>query len=157
MGSPMPWNTTPCTLAPGGKVRRTTRTCSTISQASRLRTRPIRPVAQKRQPRAQPTCELTQTEKRPARSRGMRTVSMRWPSRVRSATFWNGSRALASSRAISSVGVDAAARMAARTMRRTPPSGPSVGSSRCTAATIFRASATVMGGTAAARSSGVMA
>ena len=56
----MPWKTTPWTRAPGTLiVARTRRTCSTISQASRLRASPRRPVAQKAQARAQPACELT--------------------------------------------------------------------------------------------------
>ena len=59
-GSPMPWNTTPWTR-PRGRRARTTRTCSTISHAARLRARPSRPVAQNAQASAQPTCELTHT------------------------------------------------------------------------------------------------
>ena len=76
-GSPMPWNTTPCTrpIPRARSPRRTTRTCSTISQTSRLRDSPSRPVAQNAHASAHPTCELTHTEKRPARSSGIRTAS----------------------------------------------------------------------------------
>ena len=91
--APMPWNTTPWTRCPGASSRRTSRTCSTISHASRLRTRPSRPVAQNAQPSAQPTCELTHTEKRPARSSGMRTASKRSAPDPRS-SLRNGSSAL---------------------------------------------------------------
>ena len=74
IGSPIPWNTTPCTRPVWSRAR-TTRTCSTISHAARLRVSPSRPVAQNAQASAQPTCELTHTVKRPSRSSGIRTVS----------------------------------------------------------------------------------
>ena len=49
IGSPMPWKTTPW-MRPGvavaAKSRRTVRTCSTISQAAKLRSKPSLPVAQ---------------------------------------------------------------------------------------------------------------
>ena len=51
----------------------------------------MRPVAQNVQPSAHPTCELTQTEKRPGVSSGIRTVSNHVPSCVRSAYFTNAS------------------------------------------------------------------
>ena len=59
--------------------RRTVSTCSTISQASRLRVKPRRPVSQNAQPSAQPTCDETHTLQR-GRSSGMRTASKTWPS-----------------------------------------------------------------------------
>mmetsp|Transcript_22679 Transcript_22679/g.73390 ORF Transcript_22679/g.73390 Transcript_22679/m.73390 type:complete len:248 (-) Transcript_22679:506-1249(-) len=56
-GSPMPMKTTLCSLGmPRSAITRWARaTCATISSAERLRMRPILPVAQKTQPREQPT------------------------------------------------------------------------------------------------------
>jgi hypothetical protein len=48
----MPMNTTPRTG--NGDSRRICATCATISQTSRFREKPRRPVAQKAQPKAQP-------------------------------------------------------------------------------------------------------
>ena len=50
-----PMKTTLVTARP--KVKRATATCATISTALRLRSSPIRPVSQKLQPCAQPTCD----------------------------------------------------------------------------------------------------
>ena len=63
---------------------RTTRTCSTISHVSRLRAGPCRPVAQNAHASAQPTCELTHTEKRPGvLERDAHGLERRAPSAVR--------------------------------------------------------------------------
>ena len=59
---------------------RTSIHCPTISQASRLRVRPSRPVAQKEQASAQPTCDDRQRVWWVSK-RGMRTDSIRAPSR----------------------------------------------------------------------------
>ncbi|AUX32786.1 uncharacterized protein SOCE836_049330 [Sorangium cellulosum] len=144
-GSPMPWNSTPCTRAPPPTVaprsRRMSRTCSTISQASRLRARPMRPVAQKAQASAQPTCELTHAEYRPGRSSGMRTDSIVAPSSRRNAYFTNGSSALARRSTSASVLISPAERAASSAARRTV-AGARAGSSprRCASETMRRAS-----------------
>src|SRR5664279_2328275 len=154
-GSPIPWNTTPCTR-PCGKRARTTRTCSTISHAARLRCSPSLPVAQNAQPSAQPTCELTHTVNRCGFSSGIRTASNRAPSVPASKYFTNGSIALGVSATSSSSGTLPAARTASAAMRRTAEVAE-IGSPRCTCAISLRASATVMAGTQAAKCSGVTA
>ena len=72
-GTRRPWSAAP------GDSRRTASACSTISQGSRLRRKPSRPVSQKEQASAQPTCEETQTLQR-GFSSGMRTASKTRPS-----------------------------------------------------------------------------
>ena len=59
-------------------ARATWTTWATISPAVRWRVKPIWPVAQKTQPMAQPTCELTQAVTRPVKR--ILTVSTRRPS-----------------------------------------------------------------------------
>ena len=119
-GSPIPWKTTPCTRSPAARAwPRTRRTCSTISHASRLRASPSRPVAQNAHASAHPACELTHALKRPARSSGMRTASMTWPSAVASASFTNGSTALRPDRAHLERGHVAPARDGRHRLRRT--------------------------------------
>jgi hypothetical protein len=151
----MPWNTTPW-IRPLVRWPRTTRTCSTISHAARLRARPSRPVAQNAQASAQPTCELTHTVTRPGCSSGIRTASNRAPSGASSRYFTNGSIALAVSATTASPGTCPAAATACAATRRTAEPA-TTGSPRWTAATILRASASDASGTAPARSSGVTA
>jgi hypothetical protein len=158
-GSPIPWNTTPCTRCPmeASRLRRTIRTCSMISQVSRLRRSPSLPVAQNAHARAHPTCELTHAENRPARSSGMRTDSMRSPSPVCSRNFLKGSRLLARSDSVSSPCTTPAALTASMLTRLTPCRGVPGGSSRWIDATIFRASASVTAGMRSTIRSGVRA
>ena len=123
-------------------VERTTRTCSTISQTSRLRERPRRPVAQKTQPSAQPTCDDTHALNRPARSSGMRTVSNTAPSAEASDTFMKGSRRAPDLGPYLERGEPRGCAAASMTVRRTPckTGEPGFQSPRCTAETILRAS-----------------
>ncbi len=68
-----------------GRSRSMRRTWSRISPIDRLRFTPLRPLAQKMQPMAQPTWELTQMVRRS--SSRMRTVSICSPSRRVSRSF----------------------------------------------------------------------
>ena len=79
-GSPMPIITTLEGGTPSHRVA--CQTWPTISPGVRLRLKPCRAVAQKLQLRAQPTCEETQRVLRRSWgiSKGIRTVSTRWPS-----------------------------------------------------------------------------
>ena len=86
-GSPMPMNTRLSTRSPA--ICSAARICPRISEAVRLRVKPSRPLAQKRQPKAQPTCEETQSVSRELcappcpTAAGMMTDSTRWPSCMR--------------------------------------------------------------------------
>ena len=121
-----------------------------ISQVLRLRMPPRRPVAQKSQASAQPTCELRQTvyfavgsasidSASPARRRafkaraasgsgnGMRTASMSWPSDVRNRYFTKPSAARRRSTTVNVGQTQAASSAAAAAFespRTTPPALP---------------------------------
>ena len=103
----------------------------------------MRPVAQNAHASAQPTCELTHTEKRPVRSSGMRTVSNERPSAAARSSFTNGSSRLFCSVTSASAGTYANRRTASSATRRTPCTGSAIDSSRCTAATTRLASLTL--------------
>ena len=64
----------------------------------------MRPVAQKAHASAQPTCELTQTVKRPGCSSGIRTLSSAAPSGAVNRYLINASTWLARSEVSASVG-----------------------------------------------------
>jgi hypothetical protein len=82
-GSPMPMRTRLSTGPPAS--RSPNRNCPAISPEERSRTKPLRPVAQKGHPRAQPTWVEAQSVRRPDPPR--RTVSIRSPSRSRRRNF----------------------------------------------------------------------
>mmetsp|Transcript_101216 Transcript_101216/g.321426 ORF Transcript_101216/g.321426 Transcript_101216/m.321426 type:complete len:234 (-) Transcript_101216:345-1046(-) len=92
-GSPMPMRTTFFTAGSPRSVakRRACTTCASISSAARSRTMPIEAVRQKRQPWAQPTCELTHTVvvtlRFCSRPCGINTNSTANPSRRRRRNF----------------------------------------------------------------------
>ena len=83
-GSPIPMKTTLVTCL-GGVNRRISRTCPAISNISRLRVKPIAPVAQKAHCSAQPACEEMQSVRR--EPSGIATVSMNSPSSRRNRNF----------------------------------------------------------------------
>ena len=83
-GSPIPMNTMFVTLI-GGSSRRISRTCPAISNASRLRLKPIAPVAQNAHCSAQPACdEMHSVTRSPS---GIATVSIASPSCRRKRNF----------------------------------------------------------------------
>ena len=83
-GSPMPMKTTLVGAAAGSR-RTISRTWPAISKAERLRRNPMRPVAQKVQPSAQPAWEEMQRVRRDPL--GIRTLSIASPSARRQRYF----------------------------------------------------------------------
>jgi hypothetical protein len=112
-------NTAPEILVPCGSSDRTAMNARTISQASRLRVKPSRPVAQNAHCIAQPTCDDKQMVNRPSLCSGIRTASCNAPSGERSRYLTKPSASSTTRSTISSCSSRVCARIAARTVART--------------------------------------